>query len=153
MGDKYQKIVSTGFLINKGKVLAVKRSEKETFLPGYFELPGGKIDFGETSEEALEREFREEVGIEINVGKPFRTFSYVSSDGDRHTIEIVYLVTTTKENPEITLSEAHTESQWIEEDKIQDYHFSEETRQSVMEGFKVAMKNLEIQEGMEWKMK
>lgn len=153
MGDKYQKIVVTGFLINKGKVLAVKRSEKETFLPGYFELPGGKIDFGETSEEALQREFREEVGIETKVGKPYRTFSYVSGDGDRHTIEIVYLVTPVEENPEITLSEAHTESQWVEKDKVQDYNFSEETRQSVIEGFKVAIENTEAQEGSEWKVK
>lgn len=148
MTNKHQKIVATGFLFKNGKALAVKRAETETFLPGYFELPGGKVDFGEDPEQALQREFQEEVGLEIKAGKPFRTFAYTSDGGERHTIEIVYLALTDEENPEVTLGKDHTEYHWMEEGEVGNYKFSDETRQSILEGFKEASL-LEKTEGKE----
>lgn len=136
MSEQYQKIVATGFLHNQGKVLAIKRAETETFLPGYFEMPGGKIDFGEDPELALKREYEEEAGLKINVGKPFRTFAYVSNGGDRHTVEIVYLASLATENQDIVLGKDHTEFYWLEESEVENYKFSDETRKSILEGFK-----------------
>lgn len=57
---KYQKITVAGFLCVDDKVLVIRRSEKETYLTGYYELPGGKVDFGEHPKISLEREFLEE---------------------------------------------------------------------------------------------
>jgi 8-oxo-dGTP diphosphatase len=44
-------------------VLLLQRSSKETFFPGYYDLPGGKVDFGENPQEAVTRELREETGL------------------------------------------------------------------------------------------
>ncbi|MGX9706885.1 NUDIX domain-containing protein [Laceyella sacchari] len=43
------------FFYHQGKTLIIKRSLREAFLPGFYELPGGKVDFGENPEEALKR--------------------------------------------------------------------------------------------------
>lgn len=50
-----------------GKVLVCRRGEGRS-LAGLWEFPGGKVETGETPEQALVREMREELGIDIEVG-------------------------------------------------------------------------------------
>lgn len=50
------------------RLLAARRTEPPA-LAGGWEFPGGKIDPGETPEEALHREVREELGVEISLGE------------------------------------------------------------------------------------
>lgn len=99
-----QKIVMSGVLLRDGQALVVRRSMDKKFLPGSFEFPGGKVDFGEDAFTALSREFEEEVGFSVEVGEFIRTFSYVT--GTRHTVELVFYVNGTGD---VTLSSAHSE--------------------------------------------
>lgn len=52
----------------EGKVLAV-RGIDHVKNEEFFRLPGGGIEFGETAEQTLQREFAEEFGVEIKVGR------------------------------------------------------------------------------------
>ena len=51
------------FLIQDNKVLARKYIKKD--LEGYYDVPGGKIEEGETLKDTVLREFREEAGITV----------------------------------------------------------------------------------------
>ncbi len=53
----------------RGRILLARRTEGRD-LAGLWEFPGGKVDPGETPEQALVRELREELGIEARVGAP-----------------------------------------------------------------------------------
>ena len=59
---------------NKTKVFATQREYGE-YKDGW-EFPGGKIESGETPQEALKREIREELDTEINVGELIDTIEY-----------------------------------------------------------------------------
>jgi len=52
----------------KGEYLLLRRSENSRTNPGKWDLPGGKVDRGETLKEAVAREVWEETGISINPG-------------------------------------------------------------------------------------
>ena len=62
MDKKIRKAVRT-FLINKNNVVATKYKTQKNL--DYYDIPGGKIEDGETSPEASIREFKEETGIQI----------------------------------------------------------------------------------------
>ena len=59
--------VVAGILKRQGKVLVGQRPAGAS-LPNVWEFPGGKIEIGETPEEALHRELKEELGIDVEVG-------------------------------------------------------------------------------------
>lgn len=58
----------------KEKIFATQRGDGE--FQGQWEFPGGKIEPGETAEQALIREIREELDTEIRVGKLIDTVEY-----------------------------------------------------------------------------
>ena len=66
--------VVAAILIDNKKVFATQRGYGE-FKDGW-EFPGGKIDVGETPEEALVREIKEELDTEIEVLKLLDTVEY-----------------------------------------------------------------------------
>jgi 8-oxo-dGTP diphosphatase len=61
-------IVAAGIVIENGRVLLAQR-KPDAHLAGAWELPGGKVEEGEDPRDALRRELREELGIDVRVGE------------------------------------------------------------------------------------
>ncbi|WP_084957330.1 (deoxy)nucleoside triphosphate pyrophosphohydrolase [Thermoactinospora rubra] len=61
-------VVVAAAICSGGRVLAAQRGDPPA-LAGGWEFPGGKVDPGESEAEALVRECREELGVEISVGR------------------------------------------------------------------------------------
>ena len=66
--------VVAAVILRDGKVFATQRGYGA--YKDYWEFPGGKIEPGETAEEALAREIREELDTEIAVEAPFEQVEY-----------------------------------------------------------------------------
>ncbi len=75
--DKPLGVAGKAVIRKGGRFLLLQRSPRSRFDPGRWELPGGKINYGENLVEALVREVEEEVGLTIAVGRPFKTWHFL----------------------------------------------------------------------------
>ncbi|MDX2181592.1 MAG: (deoxy)nucleoside triphosphate pyrophosphohydrolase [Bryobacteraceae bacterium] len=71
-----------------GLYLAGQRRKNDTH-PLKWEFPGGKVEPGESPRQALERELREELGIDAQVGEEVVRYEY--SYGGRPPIDLIFL--------------------------------------------------------------
>jgi 8-oxo-dGTP pyrophosphatase MutT (NUDIX family) len=90
--------------------LLLRRGPDERIDPGYLDLPGGKVRFGEDPIEALQREVAEEVGFEVRSHEPLLTWSRVIDD--THYVGILYAAKVRR--PEVRLSDEHESYEWVE---------------------------------------
>ena len=110
MDKKNRKAVRT-FLINKNNVVAIKYKTEKNL--DYYDIPGGKIEDGETSSQASIREVKEETGIQIisqkYKGNVIIEYPNMIFDFD------VYIV---KEYDGIPAEFAENDSMWINIDEL-----------------------------------
>ncbi len=66
--EKSLKDVVAALIYDNWRFLVAKRKTGDTF-GGFWEFPGGTVDAGESKEAALSREMKEELGIDVDVGR------------------------------------------------------------------------------------
>ena len=77
---------ASGVLVDsRGNILLGKRSSNDSVYPDFYCTPGGGVEFGETIDDTLRREFIEETGLNIAVG-PFSSIQECFRDSDHHTV-------------------------------------------------------------------
>ncbi|MES3037893.1 MAG: (deoxy)nucleoside triphosphate pyrophosphohydrolase [Bdellovibrionota bacterium] len=99
--------VVAGFLKKEDMILVGKRPENHS-LAGLWEFPGGKIESGESPEEALARELDEELGIQAEIGDLKLCFTH--SYGDVGILILFFEVKYWKGEPKAKI---HVELDWI----------------------------------------
>ena len=112
--------LSVGVLVlaPDGRMLLLRRAASESFLPGYWELPGGRIEPGETPRVAAQRELNEETGLTDIVSKEsLHTFAYETIGGSARQVD--FLVRSAEEHPEVTVSDEHDEFIWVTSDEFE----------------------------------
>jgi 8-oxo-dGTP diphosphatase len=75
--------VSAALVFREGKLLITLRCA-EAHLGGLWEFPGGKREPGETFEACLARELREELGVEVEVGRLFEAVTHAYPEKTVH---------------------------------------------------------------------
>lgn len=82
--------VAVGVVFNEaGKVLVGQRVVKDRYFQKW-EFPGGKLEAGESAQQALIREFREETGINISSSEPLMRVEH--DYPDRHVLLHVHTI-------------------------------------------------------------
>jgi 8-oxo-dGTP diphosphatase len=102
-------VVAVALIDVQGRVL-VQQRPAGSFMPGLWEFPGGKVETGETPEQALVREVREELGITLAQADvtPF-TFASEPHSG-KHLLLLLYYATRWQGEPQALHAEA---LQWV----------------------------------------
>lgn len=128
--DDVKKIVVGGVILNqKNEVLLLKRASDD-FMGGLIELPSGTVDENETLIDALQREVKEETGLDAKeINEYLGSFDYLSSSRKK-TRQLNFLVTVNKNN-EVKLNEKeHSQYHWInlDSDEIDTLNISMKTK-------------------------
>ena len=94
----------------RGRCLLLKRSMKSKGHPGLWDLPGGKVDLGESFDAALVREAREETGLSIRVGRVLG-----ATEAEAPLKRVIYLVLEAHaEVGQVRLSDEHDAFVWVD---------------------------------------
>ncbi len=99
------------FIVEEGKVLILKRRPNDAHKPGAWDLPGGRLEPGESPFDGLKREAREEASLEIEIVMPLDVHHFVRDDEQKITL-MIFLCKLV--SGEVKLSEEHTEYKWLD---------------------------------------
>jgi len=67
-----------GVIANRGRILVLKRAPVMPYRPGSWDLPGGHLSLGESFEDCLLREIKEETGLDVAIDRLLGLHSMVS---------------------------------------------------------------------------
>ena len=104
------KIALKAIVLKGDKILALKRSSEEEVYTGLWDIPGGRMKFGEDPYGSLKREVEEEVGIGIEIVRPYNVWSFKA---DSYTQVVGITFECLYKGGEVKLSKEHTEYKWL----------------------------------------
>lgn len=110
--------VVAAIIIDNNKILIVRRSDKMK-LAGMWEFPGGKIEQGESEEQCIIREIKEELNINISIHRHFLNNKYKYEFGEIYLSSYICKI----ENGSIKLSE-HDDYKWISVNELINFKFA-----------------------------
>ncbi|EKS7422446.1 nucleoside triphosphatase NudI [Enterobacter ludwigii] len=130
-----QRTIVCPIIQNDGAYLLCKMADDRGVFPGQWALSGGGMEAGETMEQALRREIREELGdaLEITKVKPwaFRDDIRVKTyaDGTTEEIYMIYLIfDCISANRQVTFNDEFQEVAWVRPEAIKALDLNEATR-------------------------
>jgi len=111
-------------VLEKGEVLLVRRDHAPAL--GQWSLPGGRVEWGETLQEAVAREVREETGIDIDVEGLAGIAERIVPD-DAGAIEFHYVILDFWARPksrDLVAGDDASEARWVPVGELNDYQLT-----------------------------
>jgi 8-oxo-dGTP diphosphatase len=116
--DRIERILVGAIVVSKGNILLVRRSASDDFLPGYIEIPGGKLEKKEDILTGVCRELYEETGLKMKKIQDYvGFFNAVSPDG-KSARQFNFLLES--RNNEVVLSTEHSQYLWWNVEDVKD---------------------------------
>ncbi len=104
------RIAVRGLIEKNGLFLLLKRSKPARGEMGFWELPGGGLDFGESPEQALLREIDEETGLTVTVAEPLSLWHHMRGES----VEIIGMTSRCQWcSGDVLLSDEHSDFAWL----------------------------------------
>jgi 8-oxo-dGTP pyrophosphatase MutT (NUDIX family) len=130
------KIVLRSLIQNeKAEILLMQRAMGDNYLPGWWELPGGKLEDGQSTSEARAREALEESGFDIEPISPLiHEGSLVHDDGKYAGVTYIVLTGLARvTGGQLKLSHEHDDSRWVPRDvALAEFELTDEARSAII---------------------
>ncbi len=113
------KIVGTAIIFDEQKRILIGQRPEGKALAGLWEFPGGKQEEGETVEQCLVREIKEELDVDCVVGDFLLTVSRKYEHGD---FKLMVYRAEIKDTENLK-AVVHNELRWVKAEELSDYEF------------------------------
>lgn len=115
-----QRISVRAIIKTDEKTLFVRRANGRESILGKFELPGGKVAYGEQPEDSLRRYLHDDAGLHIQTAQLFDAVTYIDRDDrDIQYAVIVYTVAIADNHHPVELSQNYDKYEWKNQLEIQ----------------------------------
>lgn len=130
-------MLGVGALIfNRDRILLVERGKEP--LNGYWSIPGGVLETGETLEQGVVREVREETGLEVKPVKVLEIFERIIRDAsgaaEYHYVLIDYICRIT--GGELSAADDASRAAWVPHRLLSSYQITAGTVPVIEKGFR-----------------
>ena len=107
--------VGCGALIvnDQNQVLLLKRTNKTKANAGQWSQPGGTVEFGDTVEDTVIREVKEELNIDVELVRPLGFTKHIIPEENKHWVSLEYLVKIVGGELINMEPEKHSEMRWF----------------------------------------
>lgn len=121
--------VVAAIIKNKSKQYLITQRPTDAHLGGYWEFPGGTVEPNESTHEAMGRELKEELDIEVDIDDLFwrETFEY-----DTKIVDISFINCRLNPENQIIKKLGVADFRWIVADGLKDYRFPEADKQLII---------------------
>ncbi|MDK2373255.1 MAG: NUDIX hydrolase [Candidatus Korarchaeota archaeon] len=137
-----------GVLLRNGRILLAKRKNEPG--KGLWSVPGGLVEPGETLEETVRREIREETGLEVEATRPIHVAEVVERDEEGrikyHYVLVDYLCRVT--GGVLRPGDDAKEVRWIPLERAKDLPLTSSTKKLIEEltrGFFMVIRNRDVE--------
>jgi len=111
------RVFTTGVVLDRGKILILRRKEYDDTYPGFWDCVGGHFEKGESAEECMLREAREEAGQKMKITRVGSLIEYLDAYG--RAVAVPFLLRP-EPNAPVSLSE-HSEFKWIKLGEVRNH--------------------------------
>ena len=139
----YKQIRFANAILYKGnKIIVPKRTMTKKLYPGCYDYSGGgHVNYGESYLEAIVREMKEELGIDISNENIVEINTYIKE----HYIQKVYYLKKDIDKKDIRTQEDEVEYvKWLSKEKINELIENNQFRESNIEGYKCIINNIKL---------
>lgn len=124
-----QRISVRAIIKQDERTLLLRRANGRQTILGRYELPGGKIAYGEQPEDALRRYLHDEVGVHMQIAQLFDAVTYIDRDDrDIQYAVIVYTVGLADGHHTIKLDQNYDKYEWKKSSEIQQNNVTDLTQ-------------------------
>ncbi len=122
------RVFTTGVVLSRGKLLILKRKEDDDSYPGVWDCVGGHFEKGESAEECMLREAREESGQEMKIVKVGPLIEYLDAYG--RAVAVPFIL---RPDPKrkVVPSE-HSEFRWVKLSALKGYEIVPDLAQALV---------------------
>jgi 8-oxo-dGTP pyrophosphatase MutT (NUDIX family) len=101
-------------IVNRGRILVLKRAQRMPYSPGSWDLPGGHLEVGEDFEQCLHREVKEETALDVAIERLLGLHSMVAEPY----IQATYACRLTVFQKVQLAPHEHVEHRWVTLDEL-----------------------------------